>query len=289
MRESLASFLLALQFLTRLPITSKQLYTPERMANTVAFFPLAGAVVGGLLALLFSISMLALPVPAAERMANTVAFFPLAGAVIGSLLALLFSISMLALSACLILVASPLVTGAFHEDGLADTFDGLGATGGREETLRVMRDSRLGSFGALALIGSFALRLALLASLPAATICGALVTAHGVSRLSAVLVIATGQYQRAEGTGKPVAEGISRGSLRIALVTGVLLIIGWLVVLPISTLVLAVAGTVAGHLWLRRLADQRIGGYTGDTLGAVQQVSEIGFYLGCAVGHGLLA
>ncbi len=256
MRESLASFLLALQFLTRLPITTKQHYTPEPMANTVALLPLAGAVVGGLLALLFSISMLALPVPAAL---------------------------------CLILVASPLVTGAFHEDGLADTFDGLGATGGREETLRVMRDSRLGSFGALALIGSFALRLALLASLPAATICGALVTAHGVSRLSAVLVIATGQYQRAEGTGKPVAEGISRGSLRIALVTGVLLIIGWLVVLPISTLVLAVAGTVAGHLWLRRLADQRIGGYTGDTLGSVQQVSEIGFYLGCAVGHGLLA
>ena len=256
MRESLASFLLALQFLTRLPITSKQLYTPERMANTVAFFPLAGALIGSLLALLFSIGVLALPLPAAL---------------------------------CLILVASPLVTGAFHEDGLADTFDGLGAPGGREETLRVMRDSRLGSFGALALIGSFAIRLALLAALPATIICGALVTAHGLSRLSAVLMIATSQYQRAEGTGKPVAEGISHDSLRIALVTGVLLIIGWLVFLPLASLLLAVAGTVAGHLWLRRLAVRRIGGYTGDTLGAVQQVSEIGFYLGCAIGHGLLA
>jgi adenosylcobinamide-GDP ribazoletransferase len=224
-------------------------------------------------------------------MARTVGYFPLAGAFLGALLALLYTIGTqflpAAVALCLTLVASLLLTGAFHEDGLADTFDGLGATRGRDDALRIMRDSRIGSYGTLALIGSFALRWAALAALEPLVLCAALVAGHGLSRLSAVLVIAGSRYQREEGTGKPVADGMPPGSLRLAVVTGVVLAAGWVLLLPPAWLLCALAGLAVAHLWLRRLVEQRIGGYTGDTLGAVQQVSEIGFYLGCAAGLGL--
>jgi len=254
MRNAPATFLLTLQFLSRLPVPAEGIYTPERMARTVGYFPLAGAFLGALLALLYAVS--------AQFLAAAVAL-------------------------CLTLVASLLLTGAFHEDGLADTFDGLGATRGRDEALRIMRDSRIGSYGTLALVGSFALRWAALASLEPVTLCAALVAGHSLSRLSAVLVIATSRYQRAEGTGKPVADGTPPGSLRLAVLTGGALIIGWLLLLPPGSLLCALSGLAAAHLWLRRLVEQRLGGYTGDTLGAIQQVSEIGFYLGCAAGAGL--
>jgi len=248
-RDNLASLLLALQFLTRLPVPAQGIYSAQRMARAVGFFPLAGCLVGAIMAAVFLASAALLPMPVAV---------------------------------CIALCSGLLLTGAFHEDGLADTFDGLGGHVPAERALEIMRDSRLGSYGTLALIASLALRYTALVSLTPLAVCIALVAGHGLSRLSSVLVIAGSRYVREEGTGKPVADGVPPGSLRTALATGALLLLAWSLLQPLPSLLPPLAGLVLGHLWMRRFVEGRIGGYTGDTLGAVQQASEVGFYLGFA-------
>ena len=247
MRNEGAVFLLAVQFLTRLPIGSAQLYTPERMAASVRYYPLVGAFVGAFSALVFY----------------------LATFVFSALVAILFAI-----------VAGLLITGAFHEDGLADTFDGIGGGVTRERALEIMKASRLGTYGTLALITALALKVGALIALPLALVPIALIAGHGLSRLSSVLVIATSRYVRDEGTGKPVAAGISAAGLMIAGLTGLAIMTFWLVFYAPMALLWALAGLLMGHCLMRLLFERKLGGYTGDTLGAVQQVSEIGFYLG---------
>ena len=173
-----------------------------------------------------------------------------------------------------------LITGAFHEDGLADTFDGIGGGLTREKALQIMKDSRLGTYGTLALIIALAIKFAALIAIPQTLIPLAFIVAHGLSRLSSVLVIATSEYVRREGTAKPVAEAASATSLIIALASGALLIGLWSIWLPLFALISGLVGLLIGHALMRLFFERKLGGYTGDTLGAVQQASEIGFYLG---------
>lgn len=247
MREEGASFLLAVQFLTRLPVGSEGLYSPARMAAAVRYYPLVGLFVGGVSAGIFFVSDMVCPTP----------------------IAVLLSIAV-----------GLLLTGAFHEDGLADTFDGLGGGLTREKALDIMKDSRLGTYGTLALVIALALKAGALIALTPAMIPFALVAGHGLSRLSSVLVIATSRYVRDKGTGKPVAGGASPASLAVALATGAAMIAAWCVWQMPVALVWAGFGLLLGHLLMRLFFEPKLGGYTGDTLGAVQQGSEIGFYLG---------
>ncbi|MEM6899026.1 MAG: adenosylcobinamide-GDP ribazoletransferase [Pseudomonadota bacterium] len=247
MRSEVASFLLAVQMLTRLPVQTATLYTPDRMANSVRYYPLVGACIGGVSALIFI---------------GVNEILPQAIAVLFAIMAGLF------------------FTGAFHEDGLADTFDGVGGGLTREKALEIMRDSRLGTYGTLALVMALALKLAALVALSPDILIAGLVAGHGLSRFSSVLVIGTSRYVRDEGTGKPVAGGISPASFVIALVTGGAIIAVWCAYLPAAALGIALAGLMAGHILMRLFFEPKLGGYTGDTLGAVQQASEIGFYLG---------
>ncbi|MEL6416225.1 MAG: adenosylcobinamide-GDP ribazoletransferase, partial [Pseudomonadota bacterium] len=180
----------------------------------------------------------------------------------------------------LAIAAGLLITGAFHEDGLADTFDGIGGGVTRERALEIMKDSRLGTYGTLALVIALALKFSTLISLPVALVPIALITGHGLSRLSSLLVIATSRYVREEGTGKPVAGGISGIGLLIAGLTGLAIIAIWSLSYAPIALVWAIGGLLLGHVLMRFFFEPKLGGYTGDTLGAVQQVSEIGFYLG---------
>lgn len=249
MRNAAASFLLAVQFLTRLPVRSARIHTPERMAASVRYHPLVGALIGGACA----------------------AVFAGANAVLPPLPAILLAIA-----------AGLLVTGAFHEDGLADAFDGLGGGATRESALDIMRDSRIGAYGALALVAALALKAGALAALPPPLVAAALVAAHGLSRLSSVLAVATGRYVRGEGAGKPVADGVSPAGAAVALATGALIAALWCVLHAPAALAWAMAGLAAGHVLMRLFYEPRLGGYTGDTLGAVQQASETGFYLGLA-------
>jgi len=247
MRGELATLLLAVQFLTRLPVRSDGIFTPQRMAASVRYYPLVGLGVGGLSAAVYVVATLTFP----------------------PMVALLLAIA-----------TGLIVTGAFHEDGLADTFDGVGGGLTRDKALSIMRDSRLGTYGSLALIIALTVKIFALNSLPMHLVPYALIVGHGVSRLSSVLVIATSRYVRDEGTGKPVSNGISFPSQLVSIATGLIAVALWCIWLSPMAVFCALIGVFVGHVLMRLLFEPKLGGYTGDTLGAVQQVSEIGFYLG---------
>ena len=250
MKDEFAKLGLAIQFLTRIRLPVDPNYTPERMAGTPAYYPLVGAMIGGACAGVFWLASLGLPV---------------------------------LVSVLIALAAGLLLTGAFHEDGLADTFDGVGGGLTRETALTIMKDSRIGTYGTAALFVILLLKAAALAAMPGALILVALVASHALSRLSSVLVIATSRYVRDEGTGKPVAAGLSRAGLAIACLTGALVVALWPLVQPFPAMLCGLGGLFIGHALMRLIFEPKLGGYTGDTLGAVQQVSETGFYLGLLV------
>ena len=248
--NELRTFALAVQFLTRLPVPAAEAYSPQRHAAAVRYYPLVGALIGGLCAAVFWLAHLWL--------AHTVAVV-------------------------MAVAAGLAATGAFHEDGLADTYDGLGATVDRDRALEIMRDSRLGTYGAAALVIALGLKVTTLVSLAPEIVAAALVAGHGLSRLSSVVVLETGTYVRDAGVATPVAARIGLAGWFVILLTGVALAggLGWLLS-PLAT-VFALGGLAAGHVLMRLWYERRLGGYTGDTLGAVQQSSEIGLYLGlCA-------
>ncbi|MEM9169891.1 MAG: adenosylcobinamide-GDP ribazoletransferase [Pseudomonadota bacterium] len=249
MKNEAAIFWLAVQFLTRLPTPASDLYTPERLAASVRYYPLVGAVVGGLCAGVYWACALVLPGP---------------------------------LPALIAVAAGLLATGGFHEDGLADTLDGVGGGATRADVLRIMRDSRIGAYGALALIIVIPMKIAALSALPVALACGALIAGHALSRLSAVLVVASSRYVRDEGVGKPVADGVSKRGLAVVVATGAVVAAAWLAVWPPVSLAAGALGLAVGHAAMRALFERKIGGYTGDALGAVQQTSETLFYVGLA-------
>jgi len=248
MRNEGATFLLAVQFLTRLPVRSEGIYTAERMAASVRYYPLVGCLVGSLMALVFSLALL----------------------VFSQLIAILLSIA-----------AGVLITGGFHEDGLADTADGIGGGSTRERSLEIMRDSRLGAYGTLALVLALLLKIALLHEQGSGFIPTTLIAAHGLSRASSLIVVISSRYVRDEGTGKPVAQAMSKGSILTIFLTSILVICGCgYFGLALPAIALGLVGIVVGHCATRAVFEKKLGGYTGDTLGAVQQVSELGFYLG---------
>lgn len=262
--EFLRHYLTAVQFFTRLPVTGALAewvgFSPAMLRASTAHLPGVGWLVGlAACAAFFALSVL-LPVTGAT---------PLAAAV-GSTLVTVW------------------LTGAFHEDGLADLADGLGGHVDRARALEIMKDSRLGSYGALALVLVIGLKVALLAVLAAVSptaVLAALLAAHVGSRFWPLLVIRTLPYIGEDGQSKsrPLADGISGTSLAVAA--------AWCVVpLAIAAFVQGVGFVVAGLvgsaiIWfgMRRLLQRRLQGFTGDALGATQQACEVAFYLGAAV------
>jgi adenosylcobinamide-GDP ribazoletransferase len=202
--------------------------------------------------------------------------FPLVGAGIGAVVALVFLVSELVRlgdlpSALLAILAGVLLTGALHEDGLADTADGLFGGGDRVRRLAIMRDSRHGTFAVLALILSIGLRAAALAQLGEVVTAGlALVAAHAVSR--AILPVTMWALPPARddglgaGAGRPRAAQVVTGLL-IALAIAAAALGPWHAAIAVIVAAAVAAGVAAA-------AFRRIGGYTGDVLGALQQVGE---------------
>lgn len=246
LREAAAALALAWLFLTRIPLPRRVVATPRRLAASLGWFPAVGAVIGAVGAAVLLAAATALPTAPA----------------------VLLSVA----TTCLL-------TGALHEDGLADTCDGLGGSD-RDRTLAIMRDSRLGSYGALGLGLTLALKTTALAAIAPGTAAAALVAGHAASRLSAVALIATSRYARAAGTAQFTAAGVGRRELALAGATGGLLLLAILPVAGAGAVVTGALGLVAGHASARALFERRLGGYTGDCLGATQQLSEAGFYLG---------
>jgi adenosylcobinamide-GDP ribazoletransferase len=239
-------FLAAVQVLTRLPVPYLRDFTADWLERGVKFFPLAGALVGGM-----------------------------CGVVLLAASALWSGM----LPALLAVAAGIALTGAFHEDGLADFFDALGGST-RASRLAIMKDSRHGTYGVLALGIAVAIKVLALAALPATAGLAALIAAHAGGRLAAVAVIRalpyTGDLPAAKV--KPLGGAITRSDLAIAAAFGLLPIL----LLPHAAgLWGCLAGLAAASLTAWG-AHRLLGGYTGDVLGAVEQSYEIAFFLGAA-------
>jgi adenosylcobinamide-GDP ribazoletransferase len=210
--------------------------------------------------------------------------FPLVGAGVGALTALaLLAAELLgcqaAPSALIALAAGLAITGALHEDGLADTVDGFGGGSGRDQKLAFMRDSRHGTFGVIALILSIGLRAAALGTIGEPVHAGlALIAAHAASRGALPALMRILAPARDDGLG--AAAG--RPSLTVAILAGA---IGGAIALGLlgpgrGAIALILAGTALALAAI--LAQRQIGGYTGDVLGFFQQIGEIVMLLAAA-------
>jgi adenosylcobinamide-GDP ribazoletransferase len=169
------------------------------------------------------------------------------------------------------------MTGAFHEDGLADMIDAFGGGYTRERTMEIMKDSRLGTFGTVALFLALGLKWACLSSFSGSLLLlGGLCAAHAWSRAVAISLLETLEYARedTDSKSKPLATQLGKWSLLWAVITGLvpLVSLAWLVHRPL--LLLAVPVTLLARQFLSWRFRVRLGGYTGDCLGATQQVCE---------------
>ena len=237
---------IALQFFTRVPVPRWVGFEPELLHQSARHFALIGVFVGAVAAAVLWIASWVLPLPVAVLLS---------------------------------MAATLLLTGGFHEDGWADTCDGLGGAVSRERALEIMKDSRIGAYGAMGLVMMLALKAAALASLPVAWGCAALLLGHTASRAASTALIRFLPYagDLAHAKAKPLAQRISTAGLVVSCGWVVMVAVGlvmcrplWIVPVALG-LVFAVLGAVCCARWFRR----RLGGVTGDTLGATQQLTEL--------------
>ena len=245
-------FLSAMQFLTRLPVPDSG-WEPGRLDRAARWFPAVGIVVGAL------------------------------AAIVWWLAALLWTNGIAVMMA---MASATLVTGALHEDGLADTADGLGGGGTVERRLAIMRDSRIGSYGAVALFLAILLHYGALVSLSgfgAATMAAILIGAHALSRLAMVAVILALPYARdREDTRVPLAPDRSADALVALGATGALAIAPLCIVHGLGIAFAGCAGVALATLSIIALLRGKLGGWTGDTAGAAQQLTALAFLLGAS-------
>lgn len=259
----LRHYLLAVQFFTRIPVTGRLAawvgFSPVMLRASAAHFP----GVGWLVAL-------------AACVIYTLLWQALAGGPGAALVAAVFSTA-----------ATVWLSGGLHEDGLADVADGLGGSAERSRALEIMKDSHLGAFGAMALVLALLAKVALLAVLGThglGSVLWALVGGHVVSRFWPLLLVRLLPYagNAEHSKSKPLAGQISRTALGTAFLWCFmpLALIGW--TQGAVFLIASCVGSILGFLALWRLFSRRLQGFTGDCLGATQQVCEILFYLGAA-------
>jgi adenosylcobinamide-GDP ribazoletransferase len=214
-----------------------------------------------------------------DSLARAVKFFPLVGLIIGSGAALLHRLLIPHLSrslvALVLLTYLVLITGCFHEDGVADTADGFGGGADKEQILAILKDSRIGSYGATALIVSLLARYLLLASLPLEHFAAYVISAHVLCRWSSLpLSYFLPSARDRDGQGARIAHLTSLSSLAIGSIFSfavVIFALHWAAIAPILASLLAVV--VSGWFYYRR-----IGGVTGDCFGATNQLAEITVY-----------
>jgi adenosylcobinamide-GDP ribazoletransferase len=222
-----------------------------------------------------------LPVPgrgatAAPDLARAYRAFPLVGALIGAVIGcadlLLLRIGLPVIpAAALALGAGILLTGALHEDGLADIADGFGGGGDKARKLEIMRDSRLGTYGALTLLVMFVAKVGALAVLPRGDVILDLVAVHTLARAPIAVIAARMDYARAEGLAVTAGRPDAKTAFAACVVAAVIA----LVCLPFGEAVKAALVAAAAAFCLAILARRQIGGQTGDVLGAAEQVGEV--------------
>src|SRR5471030_1975007 len=294
--QQIRLFFIALQFFTRLPIPRWVGFQPDWLHHAARYFPLVGVVVAALTAAVYAAAAVLFPAPVAVLLSTAAGIY---------------------------------ITGAFHEDGFADMCDGFGGGMTPERVMEIMKDSRIGAYGAIGTICLLALKCLTLSLLPPATaiatlfiahplsrseivkdsrigaygaigtICllalkcltlsllppataiATLFIAHPLSRLAATSLIWRLDYARAEGKAKPMAQEMSSGEFLIAAVSAAMpaLLLGASSYVAWSAITGGILAALVATIWLGQKFVRRIGGYTGDCLGAVQQVTELLFYL----------
>lgn len=245
MKNQLHIFLNAVMFYTRIPVSRDLPYSDDMLNRSTRYFPFIGWIVGGIGAGVFYGLQFAFPVN----------------------LAILLS-----------MLATVFVTGAFHEDGFADFCDGFGGGYTKEKILTIMKDSRIGTYGSIGLVGMLATKFLSLSSIDVKLIPLLLVTGHALSRLMPVAIIFTSEYARTDldSKSKPIGKKSKTTDLLMAILFGLF----WLAFLPFLFSAIIVPVFLLVTAIFRKYITGKLGGYTGDCLGALQQLSEVIFYLG---------
>lgn len=262
LREQWHLLLLAISFFSRIPVELKVDVTANMLNQASRYFAVVGVLIGACSALAFYLSASILPI----ELALLIAMF-----------------------------CSVLLTGAFHEDGWADVWDGFGGGWTVENKLNIMKDSRLGTYGAAALFFILMIKYQALLALiqqnithtallnesmlsESLSMLSILVLGHGLSRVLATSLIADMPYVSEDATSKvkPLAQSLSSNSYLILLSTGGLVIA---LTLSFSIAWKLVAILLLTRWCLKRWFTKQLGGYTGDCLGAAQQLSEVVIYL----------
>lgn len=224
-----------------------------------------------------------LPVPRRDRppnLARAYRAFPLLGAAIGTAIGV-FDLLLLRMglppiaAAALALGAGALLTGALHEDGLADIADGFGGGGDKAAKLEVMRDSRLGTYGVLALLTGFVAKVAALSALPGTEVVLVMMATHALARAPLAVLAATMPYARTDGLAASTGPPDSLTALTACVVAMAIAFLA----LPVTSVVIAAIIAAGAAASLAVLAQWQIGGQTGDVLGATEQVCEIAVLL----------
>ena len=248
--DQLNLFFIALTFFTRLPAPKRVNYADDTLNHSVRYFSLVGVVVGSIGAAVFWLGNFLWPAP----------------------VAILLS-----------MIATILTTGAFHEDGFADSCDGFGGGWEKMQALNIMKDSRIGTYGAVGIGLMLALKFFALNAIAPQILPWLLIAGHSLSRFASTTLIYTYQYVREDALSKakPLARKMSTGELLAAALFGLLplLLLAWCYWFLLIPVIIAI--WLLGRYFVRR-----IGGYTGDCLGAAQQVTEVVFYLFAASAMG---
>ncbi len=232
------NLLIALRFLTRVPV-GKYPKDEKRLGKSMAYFPIVGLILGGILVLVnWGFSILLAPLVADA----------------------------------LTIIALIILTGALHIDGFIDTIDGLSGGKTKEEILKIMRDSRVGAFGIVGVVSLIMLKLVLLHEMPLEIKRGALLLFPVMGRWAMVVASSLSIYARKKGTGKAFLDYCGRKELIVASLIALIITGGFLKILGLELFLFILALT----LLLTRFISKRIGGMTGDTLGAVNEIIEVG-------------
>ncbi len=231
------SFLIGLQFLTRIHLVRQTVWTAEDFGRSTRFFPLVGLVLGICYALAAWL--------------------------------LLYAFGMRSLTAALLLILPLLLTGGLHADGFMDTADGVFSGRDRARKLEIMKDSRVGAFGVVSFVMLMFVQYALLSDLAPMLFVPALFVMPIIGRLAMVLAVACFPYAREDGMGKTFADMADRSTVVIAALTTAVLVLPW-GMLATAALVL---GTLFALLFCRTMTNI-LGGVTGDVYGAATVLTE---------------
>ncbi len=244
MKQQLNLLLTAFGFFTRIPVPFKIAFSQDNLNSCNRYLPVVGYVVGGISALMYLLASTILPD---------------------------------SLSILLSMATSILVTGAFHEDGFADVCDAFGGGWTKDKILSIMKDSRIGAYGAIGIILLLLTKYSAIHGLPSSIIAVSIVIAHVLSRFMAIWTMHTLEYVREDESSKskPITKALNTKDLIIALIVS----LPSFFILSNIKILWIIVPLLASKFLLERYFKKWIGGYTGDCLGTIQQTTELIIYI----------